>query len=364
MTTSTVTLNADGSLSIYEYGPNGQLGLEPMSAATVQSEMSMIVGWVNNNSQAGATLNAFVPVLADLAVQDGLVSGAAVQAWATNNNIQVSNIFTGTPTQGGATITESMAAAVNDPLVTTDGNVPTLVQATAQAAVNAQTGTTTTTTGPIPIAGDNHVADQVQEAYIAYYGRPADVAGLAYWVGELNQANGNLNAIINSFGNSAESTALYGGKTIAQELTAIYQQEFNRAPDASGAAYWTQQISSGAVSAAAAALAIFNGATGADQTTIDNKLVVANAFTTNNTTDTVGNSLYTGTTAAANARAYLSAVTSSATAAVKLAGIAPQVSHDIQGSITTDLASVGATATVAIQLVGVHQAIEHAAILG
>ena len=53
----------------------------------------------------------------------------------------------------------------------------------------------------------------VQKAYIAYYGRPADPAGLAFWASDL-EANGlRLERIINAFGNSAESQALYSGST-------------------------------------------------------------------------------------------------------------------------------------------------------
>ena len=50
---------------------------------------------------------------------------------------------------------------------------------------------------------------QVQEMYIAYYGRPADPGGLAYWSNRVAAAGGNLDAIIQEFGSSAESDELY-----------------------------------------------------------------------------------------------------------------------------------------------------------
>jgi S-layer protein len=50
--------------------------------------------------------------------------------------------------------------------------------------------------------------DQIQKAYIAYYGRPADPAGQDYWATQLDKAGGNLDVIINAFGNSVESTHL------------------------------------------------------------------------------------------------------------------------------------------------------------
>ena len=49
--------------------------------------------------------------------------------------------------------------------------------------------------------------EQIESIYLAYYGRPADVTGLAYWNTALNTANGDLASIINSFGTAAEATA-------------------------------------------------------------------------------------------------------------------------------------------------------------
>jgi len=310
-----------------------------------------VVSWVTNNTPvaAGSSMQPYDVVIANLAVQNGLISAAALNNWATTNHVQVSNIFTGTPSVTAATVTESLTTALNDPLLTTLGGAPTLTQAQATAAITQQAQSSASTSpGPTPIAADNPLADVVQCAYIAYYGRPADAAGLSYWEAQLTQAGGNLNAIATAFGNSAESQALYGSQSVAQMVSNIYEQSFNRAPDAAGSAYWVGQISSGAVSLASAALAIFNGATGSDKSIINNKLVVADAYTAVLTTDTVASSLYSGNTAAANARVFMSAVSSSTTQAVQLAGIAPQVSHDIQSGITGDLTGIG----VSVQLVG------------
>jgi len=371
MSTANATLNADGSITFYTENPSSLgplLTLNTSSPANTSGLEAVIANVVEHNLWNTATLSAEDVVCANLAVQNGLISATQLTTWASNNDIQVTDIYTSTPTQGGATITEALTTAVNDPLVTSNGSAPTLTQATAQAAITSQAAAEPAT-GPAAIAGVSTAAEQVQAAYVAFYGRPADPSGLAYWQGQLTAAGGNLNSIINSFGSSAESQALYGGQSVTQEVTSIYQQELNRAPDSAGLSYWVQQISSGAVSSAAAALAIFNGATGSDQTTINNKLVVAEAFTNALTSDSTANALYAGTAAAANARTYLSTVNTSSTMTVSLAGIADQVGHAIQNatSVTSDLTSVGATATaaVAVQLVGVHTAtIAHAAILG
>jgi hypothetical protein len=50
-------------------------------------------------------------------------------------------------------------------------------------------------------------SDDVQKIYIAYYGRPADAVGLAFWESQLEATGGNLSAIIVSFGASPEFDA-------------------------------------------------------------------------------------------------------------------------------------------------------------
>src|SRR5690606_36834617 len=107
--------------------------------------------------------------------------------------------------------------------------------------------------------------DAIQRAYVAYYGRPADYAGLMYWANVLDQNGGNLNAIIQSFGNSAESTALYGGtSSTAERVDKIYLQLFNRPAEDAGRNWWVDEIDSGRASLPSAALVILNGAAGGD----------------------------------------------------------------------------------------------------
>ena len=50
-------------------------------------------------------------------------------------------------------------------------------------------------------------SDDVQKIYIAYYGRPADAVGLAFWESQLEATDGNLSTIIGSFGASPEFDA-------------------------------------------------------------------------------------------------------------------------------------------------------------
>jgi hypothetical protein len=153
---------------------------------------------------------------------------------------------------------------------------------------------------------------QVQKIYVAYYGRPADPAGLQYWAGQLAANGGNLTSIINAFGNSAESTALYAGASDSAKVTAIYQQLFNRAPDAPGLAFYTAELTAGRMSAASIALNVANGATGTDATRLANKVTVGTAFTDALTVDSAAAVAYSGTTAITTARSLITGTTDTA----------------------------------------------------
>ena len=120
---------------------------------------------------------------------------------------------------------------------------------------------------------------QIESIYLAYYGRPADVTGLAYWNTALNTANGDLASIINSFGTSAEATSLYSSSSNIAKINAIYVALFNRTADAEGLIYYAGLLDNGTKSQASIALDILNGATGDDLTLITKKLVVSADFT-------------------------------------------------------------------------------------
>ncbi|TCW32761.1 DUF4214 domain-containing protein [Gulbenkiania mobilis] len=346
MTTPTAVLNADGSIDYAEFAPEGQLIQTHVTSTMVKSLESMIAGWVTTNMNQPA-LTPDMVIIANLAVADGLITSTQLANWATSQNIIVKDIFTGngTPTPTTPTTSQSFVSAMNDPALTTAANAPTATQAQTTATLNQLQSASPTVPGPTPIPGHDVQADQVQGAYIAFYGRPADVAGQSYWMDQLQKSGGNLDAIINSFGNSAESKALYGASSVDQQVSNVYHQLFNRAADTGGLNYWVDQINTGKVSLAGAAMAIFNGSVGSDKAQINNKMVVASAFTDSLAHNSLANSLYTGETAAANARSYLFATNTDTTLAGKLAGISDAVALHIQSGIDADLAGVGITLT-------------------
>src|SRR5476649_776131 len=179
----------------------------------------------------------------------------------------------------------------------------------------------------------------VQQFYVAYFGRPADAAAVPNFSAALAAAdapttlagldaayasNDAIHALIDSFGNSAESAALYGSlgsgaANVGSFITAIYANLFNRAPDPDGLAFWTNAITSGAVTPGAAALNIAAGAAGnasaqgqLDALTLSNKTAVAALFTADLNSPTYV-AAYAGDSAAAQARALLHGVNDNTT---------------------------------------------------
>ncbi len=167
-----------------------------------------------------------------------------------------------------------------------------------------------------------------EEFYVAYFGRPADAGGLANMVAQFRAAavpvttdgfvaayasNATVKALIDSFGNSAESAALYSGSN-RDFVTAIYSHLLGRAPDAEGLKFWADALDSGNLVRGMAALNIAAGAESntstqglIDAALIANRVTVAGNFTSilDTAAEVAG---YAGDAAAAAARALLDAV--------------------------------------------------------
>jgi hypothetical protein len=119
----------------------------------------------------------------------------------------------------------------------------------------------------------------IQKCYVAYYGRPSDPAGLAYWTGRLATGNGNIDEVIDAFANSAESLALYGDLSATSVVDRLYDQLFSRSPEEEGLQYWTHQIETGTFSRQSVMLRIADGAQGQDLAILTNKVTAAELFT-------------------------------------------------------------------------------------
>jgi hypothetical protein len=180
---------------------------------------------------------------------------------------------------------------------------------------------------------------QVQQLYIAYFGRPADTVGLEFWANAIDAANGSIAAVQAGFSASSESAALFGNKSTIDKVTAIYQNAFGRSPEPAGLSYWVGLIDSGKVTQAQASWTIQQSAGAGDAAVVQAKLVAAQAFTAqiDTTAEIQG---YQGTAAADVARAYLASVTSTATGVTAVAGAANALASAVAvgGSVGTTFA--------------------------
>ena len=132
-------------------------------------------------------------------------------------------------------------------------------------------------------AGSDCIADpvrrRVQEAYLAYYGRPGDPAGVDYWTQRLIREGGNLATIIDAFANSAEFTLRYGDLDNSALVAKVYQQTLGRDPEQTGLAYYVDRLNTRSSTLATIALNALDGAQLDDATVVANRLHVAEYYT-------------------------------------------------------------------------------------
>ncbi|MDQ1812482.1 DUF4214 domain-containing protein [Massilia sp. CCM 9210] len=167
-----------------------------------------------------------------------------------------------------------------------------------------------------------------QALYVGYFGRPADVGGLKSFQSQLAAlgapegvrefsaryaTDAAVKNLIDSFGTSAESNALYAGdnKTFVK---AIFSNVLNRAPSLTGLEFWSAAIDSGELTRANASLSIMAGALANtsiqgqnDARLVQAKINVASNFTFALESDSF-HAAYDGAGAAAIARNLLGTV--------------------------------------------------------
>ncbi|MDB4136456.1 DUF4214 domain-containing protein [Burkholderiaceae bacterium] len=114
-------------------------------------------------------------------------------------------------------------------------------------------------------------AREIQDAYVTFFNRAADTEGFTYWTSYA----GSISDLYATFAQQTEYTSVYGGKTTEQQITTVYQNLFNRAPDAEGLAYWQPLVEAGTITLANLALAVNRGAQGTDTTALSGKIDAA-----------------------------------------------------------------------------------------
>jgi len=126
----------------------------------------------------------------------------------------------------------------------------------------------------------NYVTD-VQKLYVAYFSRPADTVGLAFWTGVLAQDQvSGLAQISEAFASSAEYQQSYAGLDNAGVVDAVYHNLFGREGDATGVAFWIKALDNHDVTVDDLVMEMaFNGAQGDDKVIVNGRVSVSKVFT-------------------------------------------------------------------------------------
>jgi len=126
-------------------------------------------------------------------------------------------------------------------------------------------------------------AANVQKAYIAFFGRPADAQGLTYWLSQAS-TGASMVDVMSGFSKSDEFVALYPDATPNGNyyglVNAIYENLFGRPAEAGGAAYWVGTLVTGQNTIGQVAYIIASNAQGTDATAVNAKVAFSSAFTT------------------------------------------------------------------------------------
>jgi hypothetical protein len=126
------------------------------------------------------------------------------------------------------------------------------------------------------------MADQttlVEQLYVAYFSRPADTAGLAYWNGVLNTNPDGLQAISQAFSASAEYKAMYSQSTNAEIVNQVYLNLFGRPAEQAGIDFWADKLNTHVITVDNVVTQIAAGALDTDKFAYDAKVAVSTTFT-------------------------------------------------------------------------------------
>jgi len=189
----------------------------------------------------------------------------------------------------------------------------------------------------------------LQQAYLAYFGRPADVSGLSFY-NDKTEAQ-----VVAAFSASPESQAFFGSLNTLAQINTIYQNLFNRPAEPAGLTYWSGEINAGRLSLAQASMGILNGAQNADKIAVSNKLAASTAFTAalDTTDEMIG---YQGTAVITSARAFLASVSSDAatlTAATSTTALNATVAATVAAGSTASVAGQTFTLTTGTDTSGI-----------
>jgi S-layer protein len=155
------------------------------------------------------------------------------------------------------------------------------------------------------------IVNQVQQLYVAYFNRPADLGGLNYWASVIAAQGGSTAAVSAAFAKSPEYTTAFAGKSSYETVNQIYTNLFGRGAELGGLQYWGLLLDQGKITIDNAVTQIAAGAQGSDAIAYGNKVAAAGVFTTS--LDSAGSALaYASAAAALVAKNFITSITDNA----------------------------------------------------
>jgi hypothetical protein len=88
-------------------------------------------------------------------------------------------------------------------------------------------------------------AEQLSRLYHATLDRAPDMAGITFWIDQIEHAHVPLNVIANTFATSPEFIRHYGALADTGFVSQLYQNVLGRPVDADGLKYWSSVLASG-----------------------------------------------------------------------------------------------------------------------
>jgi hypothetical protein len=201
-------------------------------------------------------------------------------------------------------------------------------------------------------------ATQLQQQYIAYFGRPGDPAGLKYWLSSSSGISSAREFADKIYAQDEYKNSTVGSKSTEAQVNSLYQNLFGREADAAGLIYWTGQIEAGTLTLSNIAYDLIAAASNpiagnetqgaADALALGNKVAAATAFTADVEASTSAILAYqpessspwvTGA-AFASGKSYLAGITTTAHTAT---GIDTAVSSMISANTSAGSTTAGTT---------------------
>ncbi len=185
----------------------------------------------------------------------------------------------------------------------------------------------------------NATSTQLQELYVAYFGRAADPTGIDYW----KEKGITTAAFAADMYAAPEFKSVYGSLTTEAQVNQIYKNLFDRAADVTGLTYWTKEINLGNLQLAEIAVHLIwaaqnNAGSSDDKTALTNRTEAAAAYTAEVRLTTEGILAYTPLNDGKGS-ADFSAGDNIAAAKAYLAGIDKDTAYTAAG-ITTSVNSI------------------------